>query len=95
MTPGAIADVATVLAATAFHAWRLDADGPAYTVGKLSIGAIRDFPRAGHARIGIGRLYALKFVPDALSPLDGGGGSLYWGNRRPERAQAWKLLSCG
>jgi hypothetical protein len=45
--------------------------GPAFTVSKASIGLIRDFPFAGHARIGLGALYAFNFVPRALAPLYG------------------------
>lgn len=46
--------------------------GPTYTVGKASIGAIRDFLVASHVKFGIGGLFALNFVPDALEPLYGG-----------------------
>jgi len=46
-------------------------DSPSYRVGKLSIGAVRDFPIAGHLALGIGGLFSLNFVPDALSPLYG------------------------
>jgi hypothetical protein len=45
--------------------------GPVFTVGKASIGAIRDFPVAQHAKIGFGALYALDFVPAALEPRYG------------------------
>jgi hypothetical protein len=45
--------------------------GPAYTVGKVSLGAIRDFPLAGRATIGVGAQYAVNFVPRALTPLYG------------------------
>jgi hypothetical protein len=46
--------------------------GPAYRVGKVSVGAIRDFPIANHLSLGAGGLFALNFVPDALAPLYGG-----------------------
>jgi hypothetical protein len=46
--------------------------GPAYRVGKVSVGAIRDFRIAGHVSLGAGGLFALNFVPDALGPLYGG-----------------------
>ena len=46
--------------------------GPAYRVGKASLGAVRDFRIADHWSIGAGGLFALNFVPDALAPLYGG-----------------------
>ena len=53
-----------LIASTASH-------GPAYTVGKLSLGAIRDFPLAGRAIVGVGAQYACNVVPQALAPLYG------------------------
>jgi hypothetical protein len=50
----------------------LDVESPAYRVGKVSAGAIRDFPIAEHFSIGAGGLLAVNFVPDALAPLYGG-----------------------
>jgi hypothetical protein len=47
-------------------------NGPAYRVGKVSLGAVRDFRIADHLSIGAGGLFALNFVPDALAPLYGG-----------------------
>jgi hypothetical protein len=47
------------------------APAPARAVGKMSLGLIRDFPLAGHARIGIGAQYAFNFLPAALAPLYG------------------------
>lgn len=47
-----------------------DHNGPAYRVGKASLGAIRDFGIA--PRVKLGRLYALNFVSDALEPSYGG-----------------------
>jgi hypothetical protein len=44
----------------------------AYRVGKVSLGAIRDFRVAPHVRLGMGALYAFNFVPDALRPGYGG-----------------------
>jgi hypothetical protein len=41
--------------------------GPAYRVGKLSLGAIRDFRIAGHLQLGAGGLLAVNFVPGALA----------------------------
>jgi hypothetical protein len=46
--------------------------GPAFTVGKVSLGAIRDFTVADHLALGVGGLLAVNFVPDGLSPLYGG-----------------------
>jgi len=47
-------------------------DGPAYRVGKASLGAVRDFALAKHFSLGLGGLFAVNFVPDALAPLYGG-----------------------
>jgi hypothetical protein len=46
--------------------------GPAFTVGKVSLGAVRDFRIAGHLSLGGGGLFAVNFVPDGLEPLYGG-----------------------
>ncbi|HEX6742249.1 MAG TPA: hypothetical protein VF079_10720 [Sphingomicrobium sp.] len=46
--------------------------GPAFRVGKVSLGAIRDFKVAEHFSLGLGGLFAVNFVPDALAPLYGG-----------------------
>lgn len=46
--------------------------GMPYTVGKVSVGAIRDFPLAGRVKFGVGALFALNFVPAALAPAYGG-----------------------
>lgn len=46
--------------------------GPAYDVGKISLGLVYDFTIAEHMKIGIGGLYAFNFVPAALEPLYGG-----------------------
>ena len=47
-------------------------DGPAYRVGKVSLGAVRDFQIADHFAFGAGGLFAVNFVPKALAPLYGG-----------------------
>jgi hypothetical protein len=47
-------------------------NGPAYRVGKVSVGAVRDFRIAKHLSVGAGGLFALNFVPRALAPLYGG-----------------------
>ena len=39
--------------------------GPRYTVGKVSLGAIRDFEIGRGVRLGLGALYAMNFVPAA------------------------------
>jgi hypothetical protein len=48
------------------------ADGPAYRVGKVSLGAVRDFAVAHHVSLGLGGLFAVNFVPDSLAPAYGG-----------------------
>lgn len=62
----------------------LGLDGPAYRVGKLSLGAVRDFRIADHLSIGAGGLFALNFVPSPLA-------SLYGGNN-PKGAMAFMRL---
>jgi hypothetical protein len=44
-------------------------DEPAYRVGKVSLGAVRDFQIADHLSLGAGGLFSLNFVPGALTPL--------------------------
>ncbi|HET9637983.1 MAG TPA: hypothetical protein VFP12_02135 [Allosphingosinicella sp.] len=54
--------------------------GPAYRVGKVSLGAMRDFRAAPHVRLGFGGLWAFNFVPAGLEPSYGGdrkGGMLF------------------
>jgi hypothetical protein len=46
--------------------------GPAYRVGKVSAGAVRDFRIADHLTFGVGGLVSLNFVPDDLAPFYGG-----------------------
>lgn len=45
--------------------------GQAHTVSKVSIGAIRDWSVGTHTRLGLGALYAINIVPDALMALYG------------------------
>lgn len=45
--------------------------GTAYSVGKTSLGIIRDFRLTGHIKIGAGALYAVNFVPGELAALYG------------------------
>jgi hypothetical protein len=44
---------------------------PAYRVGKVSLGAVRDFWAANHLSLGAGAVFAVNFVPHALAPLYG------------------------
>lgn len=46
--------------------------GPLYTVGKASVGVVRDWRIAEHVRFGLGGLYAMNRVPTALEPIYGG-----------------------
>jgi hypothetical protein len=46
--------------------------GPTYTVGKASVGAIRDWGVSEHASIGLGALYAVNAVPGELERSYGG-----------------------
>jgi hypothetical protein len=46
-------------------------EGPAYHVGKVSLGAVRDFPIAHHLAVGAGGLMSVNFLPDGLAPLYG------------------------
>jgi hypothetical protein len=59
-------------------------DEPAYRVGKISAGAIRDFGIAEHLSIGAGGLFSLNFVPSALAPL--------YGSSNPTAAMAFVRL---
>jgi len=45
--------------------------GPTFTVGKLSLGAIRDWPVSDHLSVGLGALYAFDFVPSILDATYG------------------------
>jgi hypothetical protein len=47
-------------------------DGPAFRIGKVSAGAIRDFRLADHVSLGAGGLVSVNFVPDELAALYGG-----------------------
>jgi hypothetical protein len=46
-------------------------NGPAYRVGKVSLGTVRDFRLADHLSIGVGGLFAVNVVPGPLRPLYG------------------------
>ena len=50
--------------------------GPAFTVGKISAGAIRDFQLAEHFSLGVRGLVSLNFVPRGLRNEYGGRNSL-------------------
>ena len=54
----------------------IEEHGEAFRVGKVSVGAIRDFRVAEHFTLGAGGLVALNFVPDGLAPLYGGNNPL-------------------
>ena len=49
-----------------------DHHGEAFTVGKVSLGLVRDFKVAEHLAIGVGGLYSLNFVPKGLKDEYGG-----------------------
>ena len=46
--------------------------GEAFTVGKVSLGLVRDFKIAEHLKLGVGGLYSLNFVPKGLREEYGG-----------------------
>jgi len=46
--------------------------GPAYRVGKASLGVVRDVSIGEHWSLGAGGLVAVNFVPDPLAPSYGG-----------------------
>ncbi len=48
------------------------ADGPALTVGKVSLGGIRDFPLAKHLAFGLGTVVSRNLTPAGLDPSYGG-----------------------
>jgi hypothetical protein len=52
--------------------------GETHTVGKASLGLIRDFPLAEHVTLGLGGLYAVNVVPEDLEASYGGdpGGAM-------------------
>jgi hypothetical protein len=58
--------------------------GPAYRVGKVSVGAIRDFRLADHLTVGAGGLFAVNFVPEGLASL--------YGSKTPTGAMAFVRL---
>jgi hypothetical protein len=41
--------------------------GPVFSVSKVSLGAVRDWPVSNHLSVGLGGLYAFDFVPGGLS----------------------------
>ena len=46
--------------------------GELFTVAKASLGVVRDWRLAEHVRFGLGGLYSVNQVPDALEPMYGG-----------------------
>jgi hypothetical protein len=55
-----------------------------FTVGKISVGALRDFALGEHLSLGLGGLYAVNFVPSRLSES--------YGRRHPRGAMAFVRL---
>ncbi|HJS41392.1 MAG TPA: hypothetical protein VJ763_08340 [Sphingomicrobium sp.] len=49
-----------------------DHHGEAFTVGKVSLGLVRDFRLAPNLKLGLGGLYAFNFVPEELEEDYGG-----------------------
>ena len=47
------------------------AHAPAFTVGKVSLGAIHDWPAGEHLLVGLGGLYALNVLPSGLKSAYG------------------------
>jgi len=58
--------------------WLGGLPGPAYTVVKASMGAVRGFRIRPRAELGLGALYALNFVPGPLSASYGTGEPKGW-----------------
>jgi hypothetical protein len=46
-------------------------DGNVYTVGKISLGYIYDFPKWNHVRLGLGGSGSIHFLPDSLTSTYG------------------------
>lgn len=61
-----------------------DDHGPAYRVGKLSAGAIRDFRIGEHLSLGAGALVSLNFAPESLETA--------YGSRNPVGAMGFIRL---
>ena len=51
--------------------------GQTFKVGKLSLGAIHDFARVGHAKVGVGALVSRYAVPSALNGIYGSNPTSY------------------
>jgi hypothetical protein len=47
-------------------------EAPVFTVGKISLGAVRDIPVAEHLSFGVGALYAVDVIPGGLEGAYGG-----------------------
>lgn len=67
--------------APAFH------HGPAFKVGKISAGAIRDFAVAPQVKLGVGGLLSVNFVPEGLRAE--------YGKSNPLGAMAFVRLKVG
>ena len=53
-----------------------DGHGPPFTVGKVSVGAVRDFKIASHVKFGLGAQVAVNFIPKGLVEEYGGSNPL-------------------
>jgi hypothetical protein len=62
----------------------IDLDGPAYHVGKVSLGAVRDFRLTRDLALGAGGLFAVNVVPRSIASL--------YGSRNPTGAMAFVRL---
>jgi hypothetical protein len=60
---------------------------PAFRVGKVSAGALRDFRIAKHVSLGAGGLFAVNFVPSGLRQI--------YGSRNPSGAMGFIRLKLG
>lgn len=61
-----------------------DGHGPAYRVGKISLGAVRDFRATAHLLLGAGALVAVDLLPQALRDA--------YGSRHPTGVMAFVRL---
>ena len=60
-----------------------DHHGEAYPVGKISVGAIHDWPLSDRVKLGVGALYSVNLLPDSLIATYGD---------RPTGTMAWLRL---
>ena len=69
LAAGVAALAITAPAASAPHG---GGHGPTYTVGRATVGLVRDFQLNGTTTMGVGGSWAFNFVPDVLEPDYGG-----------------------